>query len=166
MTYYPKTDEDWEKLAECIVTKHSGISPEVVGGLVVDATQTIFTWYREEGRHNALHERKYARDRLMELAKEAGCTSEGRTWPEELSWRVKSGFGELHRPFPETYGDWVNLAEDIKTRYADDPVDRAAVNYNLKVIAEEDGVTPMVEQSEVDDAKRWLIQKAGELGIS
>lgn len=64
---------------------------------------------------------------------------------------------KLERPFPQTYGDWVNLAENIKERYPDDPVMRASVNYQLQHIAEE---TELAEE-----AKRWLMQKAGELGI-
>ena len=85
---YPRTDEDWERLAECIVTRRPGVSPELVGGFTVDATATIFTWYKGEERRKALDERQYARDRLMELAREAGCLSElgGLPWekPKEV----------------------------------------------------------------------------------
>ena len=73
---------------------------------------------------------------------------------------------EGKRLFPRTYGDWVNLAEDIKQKLPDDPVARATVNYNLRVIASEEQAVPLVEQGEVDDAKRWLVNKGGELGIS
>lgn len=85
MAYYPKTDEDWERLAECIVTRHPSVSPELVGGFTVDATQTIFTWYKGEERRKALDKRQYARDRLIELAKEAGCMPKVEPTPEELA---------------------------------------------------------------------------------
>lgn len=61
----------------------------------------------------------------------------------------------MHRPFPETYGDWVNLAEDIK---AADPGVVFKVNYNLHLVSQD---LPGAEE-----AKRWLMRKAGELGIS
>jgi len=66
------------------------------------------------------------------------------------------------RPFPQTYGDWVNLAEDIKAKYYfDDPASRAAVNYQLRYIGEETEYP-----TEAREAKRWLVEKAGELGIT
>jgi rubrerythrin len=83
--------------------------------------------------------------------------SEGRAWPEELAWREKSGFGELHRPFPETYGDWVNLAQDIKANSVEAGWD--IVNFYLNIVLGND-------EGDVDDAKRWLVNKAGELGIT
>jgi len=61
------------------------------------------------------------------------------------------------RPFPQTYGDWVNLAEDIKAKYQDDPVMIAAANTQLREIAQETG--------SAEEAKRWLVGKANELGI-
>lgn len=70
------------------------------------------------------------------------------------------------RRFPQTYGEWVDIAEELKTKYSDDFVGVATVNFNLSIIAQEGEVTPVVSESDVDDAKRWLIQKAGELGIS
>ena len=69
------------------------------------------------------------------------------------------------RSFPQTYGDWVDLAESIKTRYTDDPVGRAVVNYSLGIIAREGETMPVLEEGEVDDAKRWLTEEAGRLGI-
>ncbi len=69
------------------------------------------------------------------------------------SWRGPSQVG---RPFPETYGDWVNLAEDIKAKLPDDPATRACVNFQLQHIA---------EREDEDEAKRWLVNKAGKLGI-
>lgn len=84
-------------------------------------------------------------------------TTGERTWPEELAWREKSGFGELHRPFPETYGDWVSLAEDIKQKMPEESW--YIVNELLQTISKEEGPV-------VDEAKRWLMNKAGELGIS
>jgi len=66
-----------------------------------------------------------------------------------------SPFSE-HRPFPKTYGDWVDLAESIKDK-ADIPV-YTETSYKLGIILGNiDG--------DAEDAKRWLIKKAGELGI-
>ena len=59
------------------------------------------------------------------------------------------------RPFPETYNDWVSLAMDIKEKM--DPVAWTVVNGLLQVV-EEGG-------PEAEEAKRWLVKKAKELGI-
>jgi len=166
---YPKTDDDWERLGECIVEKDPGISPEVLGGLTVDATATIFSWYRGElQRGKALANRQYARDRLIELGRATGCLEEldveelrrrqTRERAEEVLERVSQPLDiEQLRPFPKTYGDWVDLAENIKERIPDDPATIATVNYQLNTIA--------VGESGVEEAKRWLLNKAGELGI-
>lgn len=61
------------------------------------------------------------------------------------------------RLFPQTYSDWVNLAEDIKDKYPDDPVMRASVNYQLDIVLRAEGGE--------DVAKRWLAERAGELGL-
>lgn len=70
------------------------------------------------------------------------------------------GFGFLRGEvgeglFPQTYMDYIYLAEDIKTR---DPDIASKVNYNLGLIQRE---LPGAE-----NAKRWLTNKARELGIS
>ena len=57
-------------------------------------------------------------------------------------------------PSPRVYGDWVNLAEDIKAR---DPSLASKVNYNLGLI--------LHDLPGSENAKRWLTRKAGELGI-
>lgn len=59
------------------------------------------------------------------------------------------------RIFPKSYGDWITLAEDIKTA---DPSLTSMVNYELGLIQQ--------ELPGADDAKRWLTRKAGELNIS
>jgi len=71
-----------------------------------------------------------------------------------------------HRPFPRTYGDWVNLAVDIKDRYPDDPVMRASVNHSLSQILAEEEHAEGWSAGSTAKAKSWLMQKAGELGIS
>ena len=58
------------------------------------------------------------------------------------------------RPFPETYGDWVNLSEDIKKA---DPESIHTVNEKMTTILHNIG--------DVDGAKRWLAEKAGELDV-
>lgn len=62
------------------------------------------------------------------------------------------------RPYPQTYGDWVSLAEDIKDKLGDDVEARMKVNMQLGYIAAD------VDNS--DSAKRWLAAKAIELGIA
>lgn len=64
------------------------------------------------------------------------------------------------RLFPKTYGDWVTLAEDIKTRCVGDVAAIALVNEQLGIIAEED-----MRPREAQMAKQWFVTKAGELGI-
>lgn len=69
-----------------------------------------------------------------------------------------SGFmpTESPRPFPKTYGDWVNLAEDIKVKTT---LYNQSVNSKL-------GIIGGLEEGDVDDAKRWLVGKARELSIT
>ena len=62
------------------------------------------------------------------------------------------------RQVPTTYGEWTELAEDIKDRYPLDSPERAEVNFQLGILLE-------LEEGRPDDAKRWLVGKAGELGI-
>lgn len=57
--------------------------------------------------------------------------------------------------YPKTYGDWLNLGIDIKEK---DPSTQTGVNKALSVIIGQD-------EGDVDAAKRWLLEKAGELGI-
>lgn len=58
------------------------------------------------------------------------------------------------RPFPETYGDWVNVGMDIKQA---DPSLSFMVNAALSDI---EGGT-----EHADEQKRWLADKARELGV-
>jgi len=57
----------------------------------------------------------------------------------------------LGRPVPQTYGDWVNLAEDIKEKYLSDASTREWTNKALQHIADEDELA--------DESKRWLVAK-------
>jgi len=69
------------------------------------------------------------------------------------------------RPFPQTYGDWVNLAESIKQK---DPTVSTSweVSHALNAILEEErGEAEPDADYTADDAKRWLVEKAGELGL-
>lgn len=60
------------------------------------------------------------------------------------------------RPFPQTYNDWVGLAYDIKEK--DKKIDTwTKVHECLNSIA--------FDEPDIDDAKRWLVNKANELGI-
>ncbi len=95
-------------------------------------------------------------DRLMEISN--SVLAKGVTPFPDRGLITDTGFASNHdRLFPQNYGDWVNLAEAIKERYPDDPVMRASVNYQLQQVAE--------ESVEAAEARRWLAEKAGELGI-
>jgi len=61
---------------------------------------------------------------------------------------------KLERPVPQTYGDWVDLAEDIKEK---DPGAAVKASNALYDIGE--------ENEHADRQKQWLLRKAGELGI-
>ncbi len=82
---------------------------------------------------------------------------------EEQHYGMPQGYmPEGHRPFPQTYGDWVSLGENIKTKAGiDDFKTTAEVNEHLYHIykEEQDPATAQV-------AKRWLAGKAAELGVS
>lgn len=93
---------------------------------------------------------------LSHLSTVASMTGEQRA---EYTERMGYALGYVHpsqvgRPFPKTYGDWVNLAEDIKEV---EPNISWEVNTRLGHIAS--------ESEEAEGSKRWLVQKAGELGI-
>jgi len=75
----------------------------------------------------------------------------------EILRQIQSEFSTTHRPFPKTYADWVDLALDIKKKA---PELSTEVNECLMaIIGEGTG-------RDVDDAKRWLVRRAGELGIT
>ncbi len=64
--------------------------------------------------------------------------------------------------FPQTYGDWVDLAERLKTASGNIFAHNAMINYQLQTIAGEGmGETPEA----VAQAKRWLVLDAGKYGI-
>jgi len=81
-------------------------------------------------------------------------------WKQDADggWIEKLTGTEYNRPLPQTYGDWVDLAEDIKDKLGDNVEARMEVNKQLGYIAAD------VDNSET--AKRWLVDKAGELGIT
>ena len=116
----------------------------------------------DEGRHA----------QMMRTMVGFGATEEGGMIMGELGREMMSqeeakrlGIGEMHkrmmgsgessRPFPETYGDWVSLAEDIKAKMP--PESWGVVNGTLQVVGE--------EGPNAEEAKRWLVEKAGELDI-
>lgn len=107
----------------------------------------------DEGRHHLIVSHL--------LAELSGQGETGGQYAERMEYLLghrqpaSSGRGAGRRPFPQTYGDWVDLAEDIKAK---DPDSAPIVNDRLNVVCFESG--------DIDSAKRWLVQKAGELGIS
>jgi len=86
---------------------------------------------------------------------------------EEHVQRMEYELGHIHpsqykggsRLFPQTYGDWINLAEDIKKHYPPGSMDVDETNFEL-------GVIGGLEEENPEDAKRWLMEKARKLGIS
>lgn len=62
---------------------------------------------------------------------------------------------QLHRPFPKTYYDWVDLGMDIYAKDNNLTEDVQGILYEIHE-----------ETSRADDAKRWLVRKANELGIT
>lgn len=64
-----------------------------------------------------------------------------------------------NRPFPQTDTDWEDLGFDIEAKYPDNIMMRTQVR--LKVA---DAIGKGTGSQ--DDARRWLVLKAGELGIS
>lgn len=65
------------------------------------------------------------------------------------------------RPFPKTYGDWVDLGVSIKEKAGiDDFKTIADVNERLYHIWRED-----IDPETAQVSKRWLTRKARELGI-
>ena len=60
------------------------------------------------------------------------------------------------RPFPLTYSDWIDLADDIKAKMPQE--EWGIVNSTLQLISE--------EHPNSEEAKRWFVRKAKELGIS
>ena len=76
---------------------------------------------------------------------------------EEVLGRISQPLDiKQDRPFPKTYGYWVELAISIKEK---DPTVGIAVQVNtaLQHISDEDG--------EAEQSKRWLTSKAGKLGV-
>jgi rubrerythrin len=73
----------------------------------------------------------------------------------EMERPIKPEEGQLQRPFPKNYGDWADLGVDIKEKA---PELSDGVNSCLVSISE--------ERANIDEAKRWLVLKAGELGIT
>jgi len=79
--------------------------------------------------------------------------------PEELKLGERMIEVPLGRLFPKTYGDWVKLGMDIKEKAGiDDFETTKLVNMALNAIYEED--------PSAGDKKRWLTEKASELGIT
>jgi len=61
------------------------------------------------------------------------------------------------REFPKTYGDWVNLAEDIKTK---NPSSHTKLSVNICLLSISSN------NPDAEEAKRKLMEKARELGIA
>lgn len=144
----------------------SGTPLLTIQSAVVDAKHTMDTDFRHFGDdHLVIKVFDKNPDERAGLTYEPEHTES--YWIEGVGRKVVDylSSSQLSRPFPQTYGDWVSLAEDIKAKYADDPVGRASVNYNLNIIAREGKTVPMEEEADIDEAKRWLVEIAGELGI-
>lgn len=118
----------------------------------IDVVETEFKWQEVLEEAKAKGAKVEVEEFLLQGGEPPGGFLPGKPLPERF---------RPTRPFPKTYGEWVNLAEDIKERRPDDPLTVASVNYNLSLIAHEEEMTP----ADVDEAKRWLVDRATELGI-
>lgn len=72
---------------------------------------------------------------------------------KQLSWAPE--FMGLSRPFPQIYDDWADLGIDIGAK---DPSIADEVHTALTHI--------YTKTPEADEAKRWIIAKANELGVT
>lgn len=81
-------------------------------------------------------------------------------WTKNLKFEIvpaeKLRPGGPANPPLRTHGDWLSLGIDIKEK---DPSTQVGVNRALSVIIGQ-------EEGDVDAAKRWLVEKARELGIT
>ncbi len=80
----------------------------------------------------------------------------------EILDRISQPFDiKQDRPFPKTYGDWVELGVSIKERVGiDDFATTAQVNIHLNHIYEEEQDPTTAQVS-----RRWLTDKARQLGV-
>jgi len=69
----------------------------------------------------------------------------------------QSPIGPMHRRFPQTPGDWEDLGFDIEAKIPS--INRSEVRHHVAVATSN-------EPGNIDNAKRWLMNKAGELGIT
>jgi len=74
---------------------------------------------------------------------------------KQLSYIAALPGAELKRPFPQIYDDWADLGIDIGAK---DPTLNQEVYDNLQKIYYKDPGS--------EEAKRWLVRKANELGIT
>lgn len=64
------------------------------------------------------------------------------------------------RPFPTTDADWENLGFDIEAKYPGDITLRNEIRLQVAAAKGDE------KAGDPDEARRWLVRKAGELGIS
>jgi len=74
---------------------------------------------------------------------------------DRLSYTSGLPEAELKRPFPQVYDEWADLGIDIGAK------DPSITDEVQTVLTHIYAKTPSA-----DEAKRWLIQKAGELGVT
>ena len=121
-----------------------------------DAAEILRNIAADEDRHYRLV--KYQYDMLQMNSVERKAHEEQMEYLLGHRHPSQVGLTLTNRPFPQTYGDWVDLAESMKSAAPNDLQLAVRVNENLEFIATDDPV-----HSEA--SKRWLMQKAGELGI-
>lgn len=115
----------------------------------------------EDGHYNEF------KDRLSAIHEEASAALAIEAFQRLVSADLEKNIPRVagKRSFPQTYGDWVDLAEDIKAKDPS-PETSSQANMMLNTIISEAREPGREPPGDVDTAKRWLVQKADELGIS
>ncbi len=139
---------------------------KTIVGAAIDARRTVDTQFEEFGDASL----------AIKVYNEEPDQRSGLAQPEYTeSYRVGSPFRQSvektldrisqpltlkeDRTVPKTYGDWVSLGSDIKEKAGiDDFGTTTQVNTALQHIYD--------EGEKAEQSKRWLIEKAGELGIT
>jgi len=125
-----------------------------------DAAEILRNIAADEDRHYRLV--KYQYDMLQMDSVERKAHEEQMEYLLGHRHPSQVGLTPTDRPFPQTYGDWVDLVEKIKQTNPLDTDLAHVTNFHLSVIG---GMEPDMEPVDVDESKRWLVEKAAELEI-
>lgn len=159
-------EEPWERPKEVVEPAHYWEVTNMVTGEILQSgkrQESISDAVRDAKKELRRGFQQFGDDHLViKVFDKSPDERAGLTFESEYSesfW-IKPEAGPS-RPFPDTYGDWVNLGMDIKEKAGIDDVEMTTlVNRHLNHIYEEEQDPDVAQES-----KRWLVDKAGELGI-